>query len=144
MNEKNKKICIGVGVSIILLLAGFGTGYFVCNHNWSKLSTESVAKLKGDLDSANKSLDSANKSLDSANNRIAELESSINGAISSAEQNNKYIADAQKSIVSSTGTADELENLIGEYFSLVGKLQKNNRELEDRLESSIGENAGEQ
>ena len=137
MNEKNKKICIGVGVSIILLLAGFGTGYFVCDHNWNKLSTESVTKLKGDLDSAN-------KSLDSANNRIAELESSINGAISSAEQNNKYIADAQKSIVSSTGTADELENLIGEYFSLVGKLQKNNRELEDRLESSIGENAGEQ
>ncbi len=139
-----KKTIIYICVCLLLACAGFGGGYYVCNRGWSSRATDSGANLRADLDRTAEQLSLTKQSLDSANGRVAELESSISGAIATTEQNNKFVADAQSSIRSSTGTVEELEQLISEYFSLTEKLEANNRGLEERLRASLGADAGEQ
>ena len=139
-----KKTIIYICVCLLLACIGFGGGYYACNRSWSSRTTDSGANLRADLDRTTEQLNLTKQSLDSANGRVAELESSISGAIAATEQNNKFVADAQSSIRNSTGTVEELEQLISEYFSLTEKLEANNRGLEERLRASLGEDAGKQ
>lgn len=139
-----KKIIMWVGISIILLFISFCSGYTICSRgNKNTADSTASANIREQLTATSESLKTAESSLESANNRVAELESVINGAINSTEQNNKLIADAQTTSNNIGDSVDGIESLLTEYFKLVEQLQTNNKELTNRLKSSVGEVAGQ-
>ena len=134
-----------IATSIILLFVGFCSGYTVCNgNNRSTADSTASSTIREQLNTTREQLKSAESSLKSAQYKVTELESTINGAIESTEQNNKLIADAQVTSGDIGDSVEGLTKLFTEYTELVKQLQANNSELTHRLRSSVGETAREQ
>lgn len=140
-----KKIIMWVGISIILLFISFCSGYTICSRgNKNTADSTASATVREQLTTATEQLSATREQLKSAQDKVAELESTINSALGSAEQNNKLIEDAQVTSGDIGDSVEELTSLFTEYTKLIEQLQANNIELTNRLKSSVGENTGQQ
>ena len=139
-----KKFFIGVIIDVVVLGLGFCGGYFFCNKSWTN-RTDSTASstIREQLTKTTEQLSATREQLKSAQDKVAELESTINSALGSAEQNSKLIADAQATSGDIGESVEGLTSLFTEYIELVEQLQANNSELTDKLRSSVEENAGQ-
>lgn len=140
-----KKFFISVIIDVVILGLGFCGGYFFCNKSWTNRSDSTASStVREQLTKTTEQLSATREQLKSAQDKVAELESTINSALGSAEQNNKLIADAQVTSGNIGDSVEGLTKLFTEYTELVDQLQANNSELTNRLKSSVREDAGQQ
>lgn len=142
MNETFKKYIIIIGTAIGIAVIFFLGGYFFSNYKWSKKVSDSGNNVRTDLSEIEQQYKLAKSSLDSANSKIEQLESTISDIGRIAGENNELITQVKDSSINATGTIDEIIGLWTEYTNLVERLQENNRGIEDRSKSSIGETSG--
>ena len=147
---KAKVIGIIACCSILVCGACFFGGYKYSEYRINKEGTSAASKLRVDLDNTKSALDAANADLTAANNRVAELESGIDGALQLAEQSGQSLESIRQQTNNIGSTSSDLREI---YRQLCGnqqairksveQLQSDNSELKSRLSTVRREDAGQ-
>src|SRR5574344_1731183 len=140
--SNSKVIGITVCCSLVVCGAGFFGGYKCHEYKVNKSGTEAATKLRAKLDNTKAALDAANADLTAANNRVAELESGIDGALQLAEQSGQSLESIRQQTNNIGSTSDDIRAIYNQLVSnqraikkSVEQLQRDNSELTDRLKS---------
>src|SRR5574344_2874164 len=140
--SKIKVISISVCCSLVVCGACFFGGYKYHEYRVNKSGTEAATNLRAELDNTKAALDAANADLTAANNRVAELESGIDGALQLAEQSGQSLESIRQQTNNIGSTSDDIRAIYNQLVSnqraikkSVEQLQRDNSELTDRLKS---------